>query len=171
MKSVAEQLREGREQRGWTVAEVVSRTNLKADQVRSLEAGKWDAFAAPVYIRGFVRSYALQLRLPLEELNRQLEEELGQPPRLADLTATPPPARTTVNQLLLGFSRVNWRIALPVLAFMAVVAATYFAAQAWQNRRPADSLGQLGPGLVDLDRKSADVDHLPPAPVPGLLPR
>jgi hypothetical protein len=58
MPSVAEQLRAARERQKRTVHEVADATNIKADHIRALEAGEWKVFSAPVYIRGFTRTYA-----------------------------------------------------------------------------------------------------------------
>src|SRR5215471_783335 len=58
MASVGEQLRAAREKQGLSLSEVVERTKLRTDHVVALEEGDYDVVAAPVYVRGFVRSYA-----------------------------------------------------------------------------------------------------------------
>lgn len=144
----------------------MARTNLKAEQIQWLESGRWDAFAAPAYVRGFVRSYAQQLKLPLQELSGLLDAELGQTEKFRELPDVAHAPKTFLNRLMLASSRVNWRIALPVLVFLALVALTYVGVQAWQQRRPTDPLKNLGTGMIDLDKKHTDVDRLPPSPVP-----
>ena len=76
MASVAEQLRRAREARNLSIADVVEMTSLKTDQVQALESSDWTAFAAPVYMRGFVKSYAGVLKLDVEVLLAELDTRL-----------------------------------------------------------------------------------------------
>ena len=78
MALVGEQLRRAREALDYSIPDVVGMTNLMTDQVLALEEGDWMAFAAPVYVRGFVRSYAGVLKLDAETLLADLDEEMGQ---------------------------------------------------------------------------------------------
>ena len=63
MPTVAEQLRAAREAQGLTVYQVADATKIKTDHVRALDEGNFDVFSAPVFIRGFVRTYATLLHL------------------------------------------------------------------------------------------------------------
>ena len=83
MATVAEQLRHAREAKGLALAEVVEVIQLKTDQVQALEGGRFEEFAAPAYVRGFVRSYANMLKLDTEALLAQLMGHLR--PRLLQL--------------------------------------------------------------------------------------
>ena len=165
MASVAEQLKSTREALGLSVKDVVEQTNLKTDQVEALESGRWDSFAAPVYVRGFVRSYAQLLKLPGDELARALDIELGVAEKSKEVEDELKPNRSSVNILMLWFSRVNWKVALPVFIFLGLVAGTYFGVQAWQSRSaPAAAATQLGTGLIDDLPASVDYDHLTSGP-------
>ena len=165
MESVAEQLNSARETLGLSVKDVVEQTNLKTDQVEALESGSWGSFAAPVYVRGFVRSYAQLLKLPGDELAKALDVELGVAEKSQEVADELKPDRSAVNILMLWFSRVNWKVALPVFIFLGLVAGTYFGVQAWQNRpAPAAANTQLGTGLIDDLPGAADYDHLAPGP-------
>ena len=72
MPTVAELLRQAREEQKLNIYQVAEITKIKTDHIRALEAGQYDAFSAPVYIRGFVRTYAKALRL---EKARELVED------------------------------------------------------------------------------------------------
>ena len=63
MPSVPDRLREAREALGLDVYQVADITKIRTDHIRALEEGRFDAFAAPVYVRGFIRTYARLLRL------------------------------------------------------------------------------------------------------------
>ena len=63
MASVAEQLRTAREAQNLTIQQIAQITNVRADHIRAIEEGNYDVFSAPVYIRGFVRTYCKILKL------------------------------------------------------------------------------------------------------------
>src|SRR5579862_8116727 len=77
MSTVAEQLRLAREEKKLTVYQVAEITKIRTDHIRALEEGNFDVFSAPVYIRGFVRSYAGLLKLDVPSIMARLETELG----------------------------------------------------------------------------------------------
>ena len=164
MAGVAQQLKNARKALGLSVKDAVEQTNLKTDQVEALERGDWSSFAAPVYVRGFVRSYAQLLKLPAGELAQALDAELGVTEKFKETGDDLPPDRGALNTLMLWFSRVNWKVTLPVVIFLALVAGTYFGVQAWQNRPTPPATTQLGTGLIDELPATTDYDHLTTAP-------
>ena len=72
MPTVADQLHEAREARKLTIEQVAEVTKIRSDHVRALEEGNFNVFSAPVYIRGFVRSYAGALKLDVREILGEL---------------------------------------------------------------------------------------------------
>src|SRR5262245_26565859 len=87
MATVAEQLRLAREEQQLNVYQVAEITKIKTDHIRALESGTYDSFSAPVYIRGFVRTYAKALKLDVAKLTADLESELSKTEKFAE----PPP--------------------------------------------------------------------------------
>ena len=77
MSTVAEQLRSAREAQKLTVYQVAEVTKIRTDHIRALEEGNFNVFSAPVYIKGFVRTYATLLKLDAPRLLTTLDEELG----------------------------------------------------------------------------------------------
>ena len=63
MKGVGAQLREARETRGWTTKAAAKATKIKEAQLIQIENEEFTRFAAPAYVRGFVRIYAKTLSL------------------------------------------------------------------------------------------------------------
>src|SRR5690348_14379611 len=90
MSTVAEQLHEAREARRLTVEQVAEITKIRSDHLRALEEGNFDIFSAPVYIRGFVRTYSTVLKLNVPAIMSALDTELGQTKKFAE----PPPLST-----------------------------------------------------------------------------
>src|SRR5512137_433213 len=89
MATVAEQLRAGREAAKLDIYQVAEITKIRTDHIRALEAGEYDVFVAPVYIRGFVRTYGTLLKLDVAQLMIDLAAELGRTDKFAE-----PPALT-----------------------------------------------------------------------------
>src|SRR6267154_6458818 len=87
MATVAARLHEARETQKLTISQVAEVTKIRTDHLRALEEGNFDVFSAPVYIRGFVRSYATLLKLEVPEIMAALEAELGRIEKFAE----PPP--------------------------------------------------------------------------------
>ncbi|MCF7668374.1 MAG: helix-turn-helix domain-containing protein [Verrucomicrobia bacterium] len=156
MPTVAEQLKHAREERGLSIYQVAEVTKIKTNHVRALDAGDYDVFSATVYIRGFIRTYAKTLKLDVEQIMRQLDEELGQiekfrePPRLGEKRSG------TLDFLMLQFSKINWRIILPVLGIIVLLLLIYWGASAFAKSRSGDPLSDLGPGMYQEQPKQQD---------------
>ena len=163
MSTVAEQLRQAREAQNLTEQQVVEITKIRTDHLRALEAGNYDVFSAPVYIRGFVRGYAKLLKLDVPQIMAALDAELGQTTKFAE----PPPLaerpQTLVDVLTLQLSKVDWRKGLIVVgAIIALVAViSIFVA-----RRHHNPLKGLKPAIYR-PAHDASGDTLPlPVPAP-----
>src|ERR1700755_2846037 len=111
MSTVAEQLRQAREAQKLTIQELAEITKIRSDHIRALEEGNFNVFSAPVYIRGFVRTYATLLKLDVTRIMDNLAGGLGEtgkfrkPPPLSDQK------KGILDFLTLQLSKLNWRIA------------------------------------------------------------
>ena len=126
---------------------VVGITKIRTDHLRALEEGNFDVFSAPVYIRGFVRTYSILLKLDVPQIMAALETELGQTKKFAE----PPPfserQRGAMDFLMLQLSKIDWRkgaIALGAIVGIAVLASVIFV---WQHYKKNDPLTGLKPGM------------------------
>lgn len=146
MPTVAEQLRAAREQKGLSIQAVVDATQLKSDHVYALEEGRYTVFAAPVYVRGFLRTYASLLKLDGAALIKQLEGELAAVEKFRD-TSSAPRKKGILDWIMLRLAMVNWRIALPILILGALLGITVLIYRVVRSRQTADPLSGLGPGL------------------------
>jgi cytoskeleton protein RodZ len=68
-------LRQTRESRGWTIAQVETATRISGRQLEALESANLSALPAPVFTRGLVRSYAKHLGLSQVEAEELLLKE------------------------------------------------------------------------------------------------
>jgi cytoskeleton protein RodZ len=147
MATVADQLRRAREAQQLNIYQVAEITKIKTDHIRALESGNYDTFSAPVYIRGFVRTYAKILKLDESQVVADLEAELAQTEKFRE----PPPLtkkpRGALDLLMLKLSRLNWRIAVGVVAVALVSLIVRVGYRTMRSQNEADPLKNLGPGL------------------------
>jgi cytoskeletal protein RodZ len=165
MPSVSDRLREAREALGLNIYEVADITKIRTDHIRALEEGRFDAFAAPVYLRGFIRTYARLLRLDPDEMISALDAELRQDPNFSEPSPFSMKRRNVLDLLMLQLSKVNWRIALPAVAFLVIVGVGVVGYRFWTEYTSRDPLADLGPGLYQPPQGG---DSLP---LPSTTPR
>src|SRR5262245_3400894 len=142
MVTVSEQLRRARESQKLDIYQVAEITKIKTDHIRALESGDFDTFSAPVYIRGFVRSYASMLKLDVAQIIIDLDNELSQSEKFAEPPPLTPRSRGVFDFLTLRLSRLNWRVAVAaaaVVLFIVLVIAVIKSV----TRRPSNPLKDL----------------------------
>jgi cytoskeleton protein RodZ len=163
MSTVAEQLRQAREASNLTVPQDVEIMKISTDHLRALEEGNFDVFSAPVYIRGFVRSYSSLLKLDVPQVMAALDAELAQTSKFAEPPALADHPRSPIDFLMLQLSRVEWRKGLIALGAVVLLVAAVWAWVTWRHRDP---LKGLKPGVYQ-PPPARSGDTLPlPAPAP-----
>ena len=155
MSSVAEQLRTAREAQNLTVYQVADITNIRTEHVRALEEGNYDMFPAPVYIRGFIRTYAALLKLDSSQIMAELDAELAGNTKFSQPPSLSGPPRGPLDHLMYQLSKLDWRIVLPLMALVIILLAAVFGYRAWRNHKTADPLANLGPGLYQPPQKNS----------------
>ena len=163
MSAVAEQLRQAREARNLTVQQVVEITKIRTDHLKALEEGNFDVFSAPVYIRGFVRTYSTLLKLDVPQIMTALEAELAQTPKFSE----PPPLvehpRGVIDLFMLQLSKVDWPKGLIGLGLVVAVVLTF---SVWFSWKHYDPLKGLKPAIYR-STQNVSGDTLPlPTPAP-----
>jgi len=147
MPTVAEQLHGAREAKNLTVYQIAETTKIKTDHIRALEEGNYNVFSAPVYIRGFVRTYASLLKLDVAQVMATLDQELArtekfcEPPRLS-INAPGP-----LDFLTFQLSRIKWHLVLPAMGVALVLLLGIWGYRAWKTHQTRDPLSGLGPGI------------------------
>jgi cytoskeletal protein RodZ len=147
MPTVAEQLRAGREAKKLTISQVAEATKIRTDHIRALEEGNFNVFSAPVYIRGFVRNYATQLKLDVPQVMAVLDAELGRTEKFKE----PPPlveeSKTPLDHLMYWLARLNWRVGVVGIAAVGMVLIVLLAGFAWWHHRHSHSTVNLPPAV------------------------
>jgi hypothetical protein len=112
-------LAERRGERGLTIEQVASATRIRAEFLRALEADQPGRLPAPVYAKGYLRTYARYLGLDPEPLVEMLHSPVQNPRRALGLgtiagrprVAFTAPAAAAVGLVLLAgaFALYAWR--------------------------------------------------------------
>lgn len=133
-RTIGRWLREQRLQSGFTLEQAAEETRISFGYLDAIEADRFDVLPAPVYVRGFVRLYALFLGIDPEDAIERLPAELPQPPGLEPL----PGLRLREGVGVLPAVSRRWLV-LAALAALVLVAAFVFGV-------PSFGLGGDGEG-------------------------
>lgn len=147
MGTVGDMLRQARERSNRTIRDYSDITKIRADHLEALEEGRYDTFSAPVYIRGFVRSYASALKLSVPEVLAQLDRELAQTDRFKEPPKLTGESGGVVDFVMLQLSKINWSVALPLILLALILLVAVFGYRAYERSKTSDPLQNLGPGL------------------------
>lgn len=88
--SVGKYLREKREERRMSVAEIARATRVPSSSVERIEADQFDELPAEVFVRGFLKSYARAVGVPEDEVLARYTSSR----RVAWVTPLPLPSAT-----------------------------------------------------------------------------
>ena len=161
MSTVAEQLHQAREAKQLSVEQVAEITKIRSDHLRALEEGNFNVFSAPVYIRGFVRTYSTLLKLDVPRVMAELDDELGQTKKFAE----PPPLsdhpKGALDFLMLQLSRIDWQKGVVILAGAVLLLALLLGYAGYRHYRSSDPLRNVKPGVYRPATSSGDTLPLP----------
>ena len=131
--SIGAQLRQAREEKKLTIAEVVVLLKLSKDTLTNLEADNWEDLHGRTYARGYLISYVKFLGLPEDVLLSAFSTEY-----------ISTEIENTGSQQLSKKTEFPW---LPVIMIVIVLVITWFAYQQWQaavqEETDAASVSQL----------------------------
>ncbi len=161
MPIVGEQLRQAREDQDLTVEQVAEMTKIRGDHIRALEEGNYSIFSAPVYIRGFVRTYANLLKLDTTRLLEQLGQELAESGQVDPSFS--PASRGILDTAMFQLSRFSRRLVWPAVGTAAVLVAAVVAYVVWNHAQHQDPTAGLGDGRY---QTPANTGETLPVPTP-----
>ncbi len=84
MQTIGERLEEARKRKGISIREAAETTKIRGDYLQKFEANSFDIDLPPLYLRGFIRTYAKFLDLDAERLIGDVDAALareGKPAR------------------------------------------------------------------------------------------
>lgn len=83
MRALGEEFRAAREARGLSPSDVAEQIHIRSVYLQALEREDWATIGAPVYVRGFIRTYARFLGLDPESAVQRFNESTGAAPSAA----------------------------------------------------------------------------------------
>lgn len=166
MPTVAEQLRQGREAKNLTVYQVAEVTKIRTDHIRALEKGDYDVFSAPVYVRGFVRTYAGLLKLDVPNIVTELNQELSKSAKHHEPPPLTPPSRGIIDLIMFQLSKLNWRVAGPLAGGILIVVLGVLIFRVVGEHKPKEPVVENRPPAVYQSAKKPAGDTLPLQPPP-----
>ena len=147
MSEVGEQLHSAREALKLTIQQIADTTKIRTDHIRALEEGHYEVFSAPVYIRGFVRIYAAQLKLNTAQIMSVLDAELKRSEKFKE----PPPlmeeSNTLIDHLMFWLSKLSWRVGVIGGATVLLLVVLVLAGSAWRHRAHSNPLAGMKPAM------------------------
>ena len=137
-----ESLRQAREIKGWSVAEVATQLNLTPQRLAQIEAGAFDKLPGTTFARGYIRAYAKLLEMDQNRLVMEFDQFTG-----TDATGSSVHALGRIEEPV-RYSQSILRL-VSFLLLLALIGAGFLW---WQDQgRPGASLADLGLEHVEVE--------------------
>ena len=137
-----ESLRQAREVKGWSVAEVATQLNLTPQRLAQIEAGAFDKLPGTTFARGYIRAYAKLLEMDQNRLVMEFDQFTG-----TDASGSSVHALGRIEEPV-RYSQSILRL-VSFLLLLALIGAGFLW---WQDQsRPVASLADLGVEHVEVE--------------------
>ncbi|WP_307321312.1 RodZ domain-containing protein [Ectopseudomonas alcaliphila] len=137
-----ESLRQAREIKGWSVAEVATQLNLTPQRLAQIEAGAFDKLPGTTFARGYIRAYAKLLEMDQNRLVMEFDQFTG-----TDASGSSVHALGRIEEPV-RYSQSILRL-VSFLLLLALIGAGFLW---WQDQgRPVASLADLGLEHVEVE--------------------
>jgi cytoskeletal protein RodZ len=147
MPTVAEQLRAAREAKQLTIPQVAELTKIRTDHLRALEEGNFNAFSAPIYIRGSVKNYATTLKMDVRKVLDDLDAELSRTEKFAE----PPPlmeeSKSILDFVMYVLSKVNAKVMMVAGGVSGAILFLWLIIALIHHQRSGNPLAGLPPAV------------------------
>ncbi len=155
---LGERFRAAREERGLTLSEVGEQLRIRSVYLSAIEEENWKAIGAPVYIRGFLRTYARFLGLDPEEAVGEFNTASGVAPSSAPaIESRVSPGQRSMKPLL-------WIAGIVAIALIGFVIYVYVS----PPRAVTTAQQSAAPAVSPSAAAAAVTAHPSPRPQPLL---
>lgn len=145
MPDLGERFRAAREARGLSLSDVAEQIRIRSVYLAAIEDENWAAIGAPVYVRGFLRTYARFLGLESEEVVGEFNRETAAIEPLAPAAAPDYPAASPAA----GSGRnLSWMIWLASAVAVLLIGFVVYNELAFRNRAPEVVAASPAPGAA-----------------------
>jgi cytoskeletal protein RodZ len=175
VSALGEEFRSAREARGLSLSDVAERLHIRSVYLAAIEDEDWHVIGAPVYVRGFMRTYARFLGLDPEAAVARFSAAV---PPGTPAASTPRPAATPPPGEKAGAERTGPSLAAVLAVVVAVVAVLFVAYEFYQYRAgtpeatplvqssPAPA-GDVAAPVTEATGDTSDVAAAAPAALPA----
>jgi cytoskeletal protein RodZ len=166
MPSLGDEFRAAREARHLSLSDVSKQIHVRSVYLQSIEDEDWTSIAAPVYVRGFIRTYARFLGLDPDEGVRRYNQLLG------DAATTAPGPLSYARPRSSGPSIGVWVAGIAALILIAFVGYSYYLFEAENGgAQRADQARATAPPATVSTASPEMAATTAPAMVPTVLPK
>jgi cytoskeleton protein RodZ len=134
MPALGEEFRSAREARGLTLSDVAEQIHIRSVYLNAIENEDWKSIGAPVYVRGFIRTYA-------RFLGKDAEDAVG---RFNQTSPVERPVVASASAATLSDNERSgpslWAV---VATLVAVVLVGFVAYEWWQYAHPGGGAGPV----------------------------
>jgi transcriptional regulator with XRE-family HTH domain len=123
MPSLGDEFRVAREARGLSLSDVAEQLHIRSTYLQAIEEEDWSSIGAPVYVKGFLRTYARFLGVDPEHAIEAFGRTAPAPLPSRQWT---PPSPVVTSARGLGPSPWAWLSGLVALALLAYVGYGYY---------------------------------------------
>ena len=130
MPALGERFRDAREARNLSLSDVAEQIRIRSVYLAAIENENWPAIGAPIYVRGFLRTYARFLSMDPEEAVRAFNAATAEPGGEISEAETQPQFRgpVAIPEERRGFSPLIWiagAVAVLLIVYVVYDAVTY----------------------------------------------
>lgn len=142
-RTVGQTLREAREARGLTLRDIAGITKIQVATLECLENDRFDEIHAEVFVRGFLRAFAREVRVDADAIVASYLEQQGissaprtevpAPAIAAPVARTPVPALAEAG----NFGRIAYGVSVAVLVLGLALSVLMFTGERTSNASAA----------------------------------
>ena len=152
MSALGEEFRSAREARSLSLSDVAERLHIRSVYLAAIEDEDWHVIGAPVYVRGFMRTYARFLGLDPEAAVARFSQSVpaGTP------AASPPRPAASASPKEKGGERTSPSLAAVLSIVVAVLVVLFVGYEFYQYRAGAPSAVPVAESSTPADAASGD---------------
>jgi cytoskeletal protein RodZ len=133
-RSLSERLYTARDAKGVDLYRAERDTKIRARYLAAMERGDWRELPETVYVKGFLRNYALYLGLDPDDVLEQWRQERGESPMPESAIAVPRPLSAPRKPLTVG----PYAVVATLMVVIVLVFAGYIGSQLLRFARPPE---------------------------------
>jgi len=161
VSALGEEFRGAREARGLSLSDVAERLHIRSVYLAAIEDEDWHVIGAPVYVRGFMRTYARFLGLDPEAAVARFAATL---PAGTPAATAARPAQPNAAEKKAAAERSSPSLAAILSIVVAVVVVLFVGYEFYQYRSGAPAAVPVADASIPPDTTSAADEGATPAP-------